>query len=61
MSIRRPSTDRLHKLASANHFSISSDEEGSYTTLFNHILEQYDALEASTVAQRVPPLHRYYG
>ena len=55
MSIRRPSTDRLHKLASANHFSISSDEEGSYTTLFNHILEQYDALEASPVAQRVPP------
>lgn len=50
MSIRRPSTDRLHELAGVNHFSIKPEEEASYVALFDRILEQYDALEARKAA-----------
>lgn len=55
MSIRRPDINRLHELAGANHFSITAREEASYVALFDRILQQYDALEASMAIPEVAP------
>lgn len=46
MALPRPSEDDIHRLATVNHFSLSSEEAREYLRLFEHFLPAFDELEA---------------